>query len=103
MGEVNTIVTADLGIDIAKLNKAQMQWVLKEGQKYKNLYEDLLRSHGHEVPQITDTVVQWKRKYEDQLKENIKLRRQIRTARVDAACVLLTNRFENLLEVLKEF
>lgn len=54
-GEVNPIVTDDLGIDITKLNKAQMQWVLKEGQKYKNLYEDLLRSRGHEIPQITDT------------------------------------------------
>lgn len=54
-----------------------MQWVVKEGQKYKSLYEDLLRVHGHEVPQILDTSGQWKKKYEEQMKENIKLRRQI--------------------------
>lgn len=35
--------------------------------------------------------------------KNIKLKKKIRTDRVDAACILLTNRFEHLLEVLREF
>lgn len=54
VGEVDPMVTADMGIDISKLNKAQMKMLGKEEGKYKSLYEELLRSRGRPIPKITD-------------------------------------------------
>lgn len=102
VGEVDPMVTAAMGIYISKLNKAQMKMLAKEAGKYKSLYEELLRSRGHRVPQITDES-KLKKKCEELHKENKKLKEKMQNIRVDTACVLLSKRFEKLNGVLEDF
>lgn len=50
VGEVDPMVTMDMGVDISKLNKAQMKMLIREEGKYKSLYEELLKSRVQPVP-----------------------------------------------------
>lgn len=54
VGEIDPMVIAEIGIDLSKLNKAQMKMEITEKEKYKALYEELLKRGGHPMPQITD-------------------------------------------------
>ncbi|XP_057816402.2 pentatricopeptide repeat-containing protein At2g13600 [Cryptomeria japonica] len=64
VGEVDPMITVDMGVDISKLNKEQMKMLVKEQGKYKSLYEELLRSRGQPIPQIADES-KLKKKVED--------------------------------------
>lgn len=101
--EVDPMVTADIGIDISKFNKAHLKWELAKKHKYKELYEEALKGGGHLVPQITDSSSQWKRKFEKLALEQNKMKKQMKTIRTDVACVFMTRRYENLEKVLDEF
>lgn len=103
VGEVDPMVTADIGIDISRFNKAQLKWEVAEKHKYKALYEEALRRGGHPVPQITDSSAQWKKKFEKLALEHNKMKKQMKTIRTDVARVFMTRRYENLEKVLDEF
>lgn len=89
VGEVDPIITVDMGIDISKFNKAQLVKVIKERDQYKGLYEELLKRGGQPVPQIHDGS-QWKKKCEEVQLENKKLKRQMQSVRAETTFVLLT-------------
>lgn len=73
VGEIDPIVSADIGVDISKFNKAQMARVVRERNQYKALYEETLRRSGQQVPMVlTLDSSQWKKKCEELQQENKK-------------------------------
>ncbi|XP_059070895.1 uncharacterized protein LOC131861063 [Cryptomeria japonica] len=102
VGEVDPMVTTDMGIDISKLNKAQMKMLVRETGKYKSLYEECLRSKGQPVPQTIDES-KLKNKFEELHKEKKKLKEKMQNIRADTTCVLLSKRFEKINGVLEDF
>lgn len=74
VGEINPTITAKMGIDPSKLNKAQMKLEIAEKEKYKALYEELLKRGGHPVPHITDGS-KIKKRYDELLQEYNKLKK----------------------------
>lgn len=47
VGEVDLVVTADIGINVAKPNKAQIQMLIKEKEMYKMSNERIMRENDH--------------------------------------------------------
>lgn len=87
VGEVDPMITADIGINVSKFNKAQMKHEIVEKNKYKALYEETLKRSGHPIPQITNSRGQWKKKFEKLAYEHTKLKREMKSIRVDTASV----------------
>lgn len=55
VGETNPVVTVDIGINVAKLNKAQIQMLIKEHDMYKLNNERMLKENDFLRDTVKDT------------------------------------------------
>lgn len=103
VGEVDPMVTVDIGINISIFNKAQMKHEIVEKNKYKALCEETVKRSRHPIPQITDSGGHWKKKFDKLSYEHTNLKREMKSIRADIACVLMSKTYDNMEKALDEF
>lgn len=102
--EIDPIVSANIGVDISKFNRAQIIRTVREINQCKELYEETIRRSGQSMSMILfPDNLKWEKKCEELQQENQRILKQMWNVRVDTASFLLNKRFENLKGYLEGF
>lgn len=112
VGETDPIVTVNLGVNIAKLNKVQIHFLLKENQSGKlesirlnkeiDHLKEMLKQESQKLL-MQGEISQPQTKASKLREENNQLQAQLRKAKSETMPVLIQKRFTNLMTWMDKY